>query len=172
MNDTYVTIVGNVVAEPNHVVTSSGIHLATLRVASTSRRFDRALGGWRDASTIYVTVSCWRSMAENVVASLRKGDPVVAAGRLRIRNYEKDGQRRLSVQIEASAIGHDLSRGVSQFQRAQPVVTAEEQVVDDIAGQWELSEDPSDATAEGTSEEDNSEQREAVVHSIVPQAAA
>lgn len=120
MNDTYVTVVGNTVDTPRHVVTASGVHVANLRLASTSRKFDRELGTWRDADKLFISVSCWRSLADNVAASVGKGEPLVVTGRLRMRSYTgKDGQKRVAPEIEAQAVGHNLARGVARFQKAQ-----------------------------------------------------
>lgn len=120
MNDTYVTVVGNVVAEPRQIVTTSGAQLVTFRLASTSRRFDREAGQWRDGDTLYISVSCWRSLAENVASSIRKGEPLVVAGRLRTRSYvNSEGHNRTVTEIEAAAVGHNLSRGVARFQKAR-----------------------------------------------------
>jgi single-strand DNA-binding protein len=120
MNETMVTVVGNVVSDPTLRVTSGGAKVASFRLASTERRFDRGVGGWRDGDTIFWQVSCWRRAAENVADSLVKGQPVVVHGRLRERGYEVEGQRRTSLEIEASTVGHDLSRGVARFRKAAP----------------------------------------------------
>lgn len=126
-NDTYVTVMGNLVENPRQLVTSGGVHLVTMRVASTSRRFDRETGRWRDGDTLYINVSCWRWLADNVAASLQRGQPVVVHGRLRMRSYtNSEGKRRTSVEIDASTIGHDLSRGISRFQKARRGVPAGE----------------------------------------------
>lgn len=153
MNDAYVTLVGNVVADPTHVRLDSGVHVASVRIASMSRRFDRALGRWRDACTLVLTVSCWRALAENVATSVRQGDPVVVTGRLRIRNDPgKAGERRTSVEIEATTVGHDLSRGVAHFQRAGARGTAtERRAADEVAAPRALAEGP-DTTLGATDE--------------------
>jgi single-strand DNA-binding protein len=118
MNETLVTVVGNVVSEPTLRVTSAGAKVTRFRLASTERRYDRASGGWRDGDTVFWSVSCWRRAAENVADSLAKGQPVVVHGRLRERGYEVDGHRRTSLEIDAWTVGHDLSRGVARFRRA------------------------------------------------------
>lgn len=153
MNDAYVTLVGNVVADPTHVRLDSGVHVASVRIASTSRRFDRALGRWRDASTLFLTVSCWRALAENVAASVRQGDPIVVTGRLRIRNGPgKAGRRHTSVEIEATTVGHDLSRGVARFQRVGAgSAAAERRAAEELAAAWALADGP-DRAREGADE--------------------
>ena len=65
-------------------------------------------------------MTCWRRAAENVADSLAKGQPVVVHGRLRENRYEVDGQPRTSLEIDASTVGHDLSRGVARFRKVAP----------------------------------------------------
>ncbi len=75
-----------------------------------------------DGNTSYATVICWRKLATNVAVCLRKGDPVMVKGRLSVRaDYQdKEGRPRTAVEIEASSVGHDLTRGVATFQRVRP----------------------------------------------------
>jgi len=122
VNEIPVTLIGNVVTDVSGTTTPSGAEVAWFRLASTPRRYDRATGRWIDGDTSYVRVSCWRLLARNVVASLSKGDPVVVTGRLRVREWVKDDRRGIAVEIDASAVGHDLARGISRFVRpARPV---------------------------------------------------
>lgn len=117
MNDSQTTIIGNLVKDPVIRTVGQGVPVATFRVASTPRRWDRATDQWRDGTTLYVSVTCWRRMAENAAAALRRGDPVVVAGRLTMRSYEKDGQIRDVYEVEASVIAPDLSRVAVALQR-------------------------------------------------------
>ncbi|GII79020.1 hypothetical protein Sru01_40020 [Sphaerisporangium rufum] len=118
MNDIYITVLGNVAADPRRHSFADGSSATSLRVASTRRVFDRATQSWQDGETTFYTVRCYRSLAENVARSVRLGHPVVVHGRLRIRSYERDGQRRLAAEVEAASVGHDLRRGVTGFQKA------------------------------------------------------
>ena len=118
MNETMITVVGNVAREPNLRVTTNGTRVVSFRLASTERRYDRALGSWRDGDTIFYTVTCWRNVAENLMDSVEKGQPMVVHGRLRDGSYEKEGQRHAVFEIDAYALGHDISRGVSKFTKA------------------------------------------------------
>jgi single-strand DNA-binding protein len=113
MNETNVTVVGNVVDDPRLRTTDTGVDVAGFRVASTARRWDRATSRWSDAGSLFLSVTCWRGLAGNAAASLRKGDPVVVTGRLFTRTYEKDGQTRSTCELEAVAIGPDLARGTA-----------------------------------------------------------
>jgi len=117
VNDTILTIVGNVVDVPNRRVLDSGSSVTTFRVASSARRFDKERGQWVDGDSVFARVTCWRQLGDNVFRSLVKGDPVVLTGRFFTRSYEKDGQRRSSYELEATAVGHDLTRGTSAFHR-------------------------------------------------------
>jgi len=118
VNETMITVVGNVAREPNLRVTNNGTRVVDFRLASTERRYDRGLGGWRDGETVFYTVTCWRNVAENLVDSVEKGQPMVVHGRLRDGSYEKEGQRYSVFAIDAYALGHDISRGVSKFTKA------------------------------------------------------
>lgn len=115
--DVPVTLVGNVVNDPEPRTTQAGLVVTTFRLASTPRRFDRALGEFKDGETLFISVSCWRTLARNVAASLRKGDGVIVHGRLIQRNFEKDSVRRSLFEVDALAIGPDLTRGVARPER-------------------------------------------------------
>ena len=122
MNETLLTVVGHVANEPTLRVTSSGTHVTGFRLACTERRYDKGLGAWRDGDTMFWGVSCWRAAAENVADSLVKGQPVIVHGRVKERTYDdKDGVRRSSMEIDALAVGHDLTRGVAKFTKASGV---------------------------------------------------
>jgi len=120
MNEAQVVLAGYVAREPKYRKTHNGYSYTSLRVGYTPRRMDRDSGEWSDAGTSFVTVFCWRGLAENVAMCVRKGDPVLLKGKLQVRPYtDKDGGKRVAVEVEASSIGHDLNRGVAMFQRAQ-----------------------------------------------------
>ncbi|MFG2010016.1 single-stranded DNA-binding protein [Micromonospora sp. NPDC048868] len=125
MFDTYVTIVGNVLTAPEwRRTTQSNTLVANFKVASTARRLDRDSGRWVDGNSLRVRVNCWRKLAEGVAASVMVGDPVVVCGRLYTRDWTDDaGNHRSLYELEAVAVGHDLSRGRSRFQRNRPTMT-------------------------------------------------
>ncbi|WP_435588186.1 single-stranded DNA-binding protein [Micromonospora aurantiaca (nom. illeg.)] len=122
MFDTYVTIVGNVLTAPEwRRTTQSGTLVANFKVASTARRLDRDSGRWVDGNSLRVRVNCWRRLAEGVAASVAVGDPVIVAGRLYTRDWtDESGTHRTLYELEAVAVGHDLSRGRARFLRNQP----------------------------------------------------
>ncbi|MEN3616035.1 single-stranded DNA-binding protein [Plantactinospora sp. ZYX-F-223] len=122
MFDTYVTIVGNVLTAPEwRRTTQSGTLVANFKVASTARRLDRESGRWVDGNSLRVRVNCWRKLAEGVASSVMVGDPVVVVGRLYTRDWTDDaGNHRTMYELEAVAVGHDLSRGRGRFARNRP----------------------------------------------------
>ena len=134
MNETTVTVVGNLVDDPRLRQIENGTVVASFRVASTSRRYDRDAGRWVDSGSLFLNVTCWRALGENVAASLRKGDPALVVGRLFTRTYERDGQLRSSYDVEATAVGPDLARGTAAFQRQTRVTVPPTFTVDDADG--------------------------------------
>ncbi|TWJ14906.1 single-stranded DNA-binding protein [Stackebrandtia albiflava] len=117
MYDTLVTLVGNVATKPTRREPGSGT-LTEFRIASTSRRYDRQHDKWIDGDELFVKVSCWRTLADNVFDSLSVGDPVILRGRLFSRRFTDDnGTARYVYEVNAHAVGHDLSRGVTRFTR-------------------------------------------------------
>ncbi|MGI8446287.1 MAG: single-stranded DNA-binding protein [Streptosporangiaceae bacterium] len=122
INDAQVFLSGYVARDPRFRITASGISNVSLRVAYTPRRVDRETGEWTDGPTSFVSVVCWRTLADNVARCLHKGEPVLVKGRLQVRPYEKDGVSRLAVEVEATSVGHDLARGVASFQRPRRVL--------------------------------------------------
>jgi len=114
------TVIGNVVDTPQRRVLDSGASVTSFRVASTSRRFDRGQNGYVDRDTLFVRVNCWRQLGDNVARSVVKGDPVVVVGRYFSRRYEVEEQKRTAYDLEAYAIGHDLSRGTTTYTRTRP----------------------------------------------------
>lgn len=115
MFDTYLTVAGNVVDTPKRKVLDNGSSVTTFRVASTSRRYETDKSAWADRDTLYVRVTCWRHLGDNVARSLVKGDPVVVHGRYFCRQYEVEEQKRTAYELEAYSVGHDLARGTSTF---------------------------------------------------------
>jgi single-strand DNA-binding protein len=102
--------------------------VASFRVASTPRRFQRSTETWVDGTTQWYSVTAWRALGENCQRSLRRGDPVVVHGRLTVSTWVgRDGVEQSTLEIEATHVGHDLSRGSAVFTRTPktPPVAAE-----------------------------------------------
>jgi single-strand DNA-binding protein len=119
--DTNLVIVGNVLTAPEwRRVPSSNSLVANFRVASTARRFDRESGRWVDGNSLRVRVTAWRRLAEGVASSITVGDPVVVYGRLYNRDWkDENDNNRVSYEMEAFSIGHDLARGRAKFFRSK-----------------------------------------------------
>lgn len=112
-----ITITGVVGSDPRHHVTAKGVEITSFRLASTHRYFDRAKGAWESGGTNWYTVSSFRQLAANTLASIKKGEHVVVHGRLRLRDWEAGEKSGLAVEIDADAIGHDLMWGRSSYQK-------------------------------------------------------
>jgi single-strand DNA-binding protein len=114
-----ITLRGYLTAEPKfHQTANMPAPVTELRVGSTPRRLNRETGEWQDLPTSYFTVKCWRRLAINAVGSLHKGDVVLIRGRFSARQWTDSQQRpRTTIEIEADALGHDLSHGWSHFLR-------------------------------------------------------
>ncbi|MEV4660161.1 single-stranded DNA-binding protein [Micromonospora sp. NPDC049301] len=149
MFDTYVTIVGNVLTTPEwRRTTQSGTLVANFKVASTARRLDRDSGRWVDGNSLRVRVNCWRKLAEGVAASVMVGDPVVVCGRLYTRDWTDDaGNHRTLYELEAVAVGHDLSRGRARFLRNRPSMTTS--TVEDAEAESRVHGEPTEPVPGG-----------------------
>lgn len=117
-NDTMITLQGWIGSDPT-TREVGGAAVTNFRLACTPRRFHRQREEWVDGETQWYTVNAWRLLAENSQRSLQKGDPIVVHGRLAHRTYvNKSGVEVLTLEVEAVTMGHDLSRGCSQFLKA------------------------------------------------------
>ncbi|MBB5934988.1 single-stranded DNA-binding protein [Streptomyces zagrosensis] len=121
MNETELTVVGNAATRPDYKETAAGVPVVRFRLAVTARRWERERAQWIDSGTSFYTVRAWRALAANVAASVAIGEPLVVRGRLRIQEQERDGKWWFSADLDAFAIGHDLSRGTSAFRRVSQV---------------------------------------------------
>ncbi len=119
MNESYVTVAGNLTADPVLRTTKAGKPFATFRLASTTRRWDGRAQGFVDGATTFFSVVTFNALAANVVASLTKGQPALVHGRLRVNTWSTaDGRSTSTVEIDASHVGHDLTWGQSHFTKA------------------------------------------------------
>lgn len=108
-NDTQITVVGNLTADPELRFTQSGVAVANFTIASTPRTFDKQANEWRDGEALFLRSTIWRDAAENVAESLEKGSRVIAQGRLVQRSYtDKDGNQRTSIELQVDEIGPSL----------------------------------------------------------------
>ncbi|WP_462186999.1 MULTISPECIES: single-stranded DNA-binding protein [unclassified Frankia] len=118
MLETTITLVGNLVDDPDHRMAANGASICTFRLASTPRRFDRSESRWVDGTTLFLRVSCWRQLADNVAASLVRGDRALVYGRLRQRSFETgEGERRVTYEIDADAVGTELTWHAARSER-------------------------------------------------------
>lgn len=156
MNDIYITLTGNVAAEPRQYSFDDGTKVTSLKVLTAHRYFDRKTGQWTDGEKVCFTVRCWRALGENVAASVRSGQPVVVSGKLRIREFGAEGDRRFMPEIEASAVGHDLRWGTGVFTKPErggigSLSKEMRDKLDEETRDWAMGHSPARATASAAS---------------------
>jgi len=118
--DTSITIVGNLVADPEIRYTPTGQAVATFRVASTPRFLDKTTNEWKDGDSLFLSCNVWRQAAENVAESLQRGMRVIVSGRLRQRSYEtKEGEKRTVYEVEVDEVGPSLRNASAKVTRPQ-----------------------------------------------------
>ena len=109
MNETQLTITGNLVDDPELRFTPGGQPVAKFRIASTPRFYDKQTSAWKDGDSLFLTVNVWRQAAENVAESLTRGMRVIVTGRLKQRSYEtKEDEKRTVYELEADEVGVSL----------------------------------------------------------------
>jgi len=118
--DTTITIIGNLVDDPELRFTPSGAAVAKFRVASTPRYLDKATNEWKDGESLFLQCQIWRQAAENVAESLTKGMRVILSGRLKQRSYEtKEGEKRTVFEVEVDEVGPSLRNATAKVTRTQ-----------------------------------------------------
>lgn len=113
--ETVITVVGNLVDDPELRFTPSGAAVAKFRVASTPRTFDRQTNEWKDGESLFLTCSVWRQVAENVAESLQRGMRVIVQGRLKQRSYEdREGIKRTVYELDVDEVGASLRNATAK----------------------------------------------------------
>ncbi|MCQ9182591.1 single-stranded DNA-binding protein [Streptomyces sp. IBSBF 2953] len=117
--ETVITVVGNLVDDPELRFTPSGAAVAKFRVASTPRTFDRQTNEWKDGESLFLTCSVWRQAAENVAESLQRGMRVIVQGRLKQRSYEdREGVKRTVYELDVEEVGASLRSATAKVTKA------------------------------------------------------
>lgn len=113
--ETVITVVGNLVDDPELRFTPSGAAVAKFRVASTPRIFDKQTNEWKDGEGLFLTCSVWRQAAENVAESLQRGMRVIVQGRLKQRSYEdREGVKRTVYELDVEEVGPSLKSATAK----------------------------------------------------------
>jgi single-strand DNA-binding protein len=116
--DTTITIVGNLVDDPELRFTPTGQAVARFRIASTPRYLDRQTNEWKDGEALFLTCNVWRQAAENCAESLTRGMRVIVQGRLKQRSYEtKEGERRTVYEVEVDEVGPSLRNATAKVNK-------------------------------------------------------
>src|SRR5690348_7159001 len=117
--ETTITIVGNLVDDPDLRFTPSGAAVANFRIASTPRTFDRQTNEWKDGEALFLSCAVWRQAAENVAESLQRGMRVIVQGRLKARSFEtREGEKRTVFEIDVDEVGPSLKYATAKVTKA------------------------------------------------------
>jgi len=117
--ETQISIVGNLVEDPQLRFTPSGVAVANFRIASTPRTFDRQANEWKDGDSLFLTCNAWRQLAENAAESLRRGMRCIVTGRLTQRSCEtRDGEKRTVFEVEVDEVGPSLRNATATVNKA------------------------------------------------------
>ena len=131
MNETYVTVSGNVVGDPVVRTTSANVPFVTFRVASNVRRLNFKTGEYADAGTNFVNVTAFRALGVNLANSLKKGEPVIVYGRMRVNQWVNGEKSGTTVEIDAYNVGHDLTWGQTTFTKVtKPQLNQDDRMAD------------------------------------------
>jgi single-strand DNA-binding protein len=117
--ETTITVIGNLVSDPELSFVPSGSAVANFTIASTPKVFDRQSNDYKDGETLFLRSSVWRETAENVAESLTKGMRVIASGVLKSRSYENDGEKRTAIEFDVQEIGPSLRFANAKVNRTQ-----------------------------------------------------
>jgi single-strand DNA-binding protein len=137
MSDANITVMGNVASDVQSRPAHGGF-VTSFRLASQRRYFNRRLGRWVEEEAAFYRIVCWRSLAENVRDCVKKGEPVVVQGRLKLKDWtDEDGHTRTDAEIDAWSVAYDLMRGTAAFTRTrrQTLVTHDDDPLDAIRSQ-------------------------------------
>ncbi|HEV7950444.1 MAG TPA: single-stranded DNA-binding protein [Glaciihabitans sp.] len=142
MND-IITLVGFIATDPRKVHTAEGLVLTSFRFGTPRRKYDKATQGFIDGPTSFYTVTAFRQLAVNLAETVVKGQHLVVHGKIAIREWTKDDKKGLTADVDAVAIGLDLSFGAAKYVHSETIGSADTE--DDPANAGELPSDTVDA---------------------------
>lgn len=119
MDDLTITIRGNLTADPELRFVPAGDAVSNFTIAHQERKYDKSTQSWVDGDTVFMRCNAWRSLAENIAESIKKGDRVVAYGRLKQRSFEtREGEKRSVIELEVEEIGPSLRYATAKPEKA------------------------------------------------------
>lgn len=137
MSLSQITVVGNLVADPELRFTQSGAAVANFRIASTPRRYNNETQQWEDGEALFLGCTAWNQLAQNVAQSLAKGMSVIVTGKLKQRSYQnKQGEDRISFEVDLDAVGPSLAWATAQVTRNQKGQQGQGQQRQQGQGNW------------------------------------
>lgn len=119
-NETQITVVGNLVADPELRFTQSGTAVANFRVASTPSRYNKQTQQVEDGEALFLTCTVWKQAAKHVAESLQRGMRVIVQGRLKQRTFEtREGDKRTVFELEVDEVGPSIRYATAKVERNQ-----------------------------------------------------
>ena len=143
MFETPITVVGRLVSDPKRR-TVGAQDVVKFRLASNARRRTEG-GSWEPGDSLFVNVNCWGRLVTGVAGSLKKGDAVIVVGNVYTSEYDdREGNRRASLEMRASAVGPDLSRYIATLRRVEELGARDHSAagISDGDDSVEVGEDP------------------------------
>jgi single-strand DNA-binding protein len=141
VNETTMTIIGNLTADPELRFTAKGVAVASFTIASTPRVFNKQANEWHDGDALFLRCSLWKEAAENAAESLTRGSRVIATGRLKQRSFEtREGEKRTVIELDVEEIGPSLRSAVAKVSKVGR--QAEKQQKQPPQQKWVVDDDP------------------------------
>lgn len=115
-----ITIIGRLGKDPETIGQSG----ARFTVATNDRVKNDKTGQWEDKNTSWWTIKAWKTLAQQAMSSLKKGQEVVIVGTIYQENWkDASGNARTSYEINAESIAltvHTLSKDTTQTEQSVP----------------------------------------------------
>jgi single-strand DNA-binding protein len=118
-NETSITMVGNLTADPELRFLPNGTAMVKFTIASTPRTLDRQTGEWKDGDLLFMNCTAFRDIAEHIAESLTKGTRAIVTGRLKLSRWEdkESGEKRSAYGLDVDEVGPSLRFAQAKVQR-------------------------------------------------------
>lgn len=152
--DTVITLIGNLVDDPELRFTPAGHAVAKFRVASTPRTFDKQAGEWKDGDSLFMTCTAWRSLGEHCAESLTRGTRVIVSGVLKQRSYEdREGVKKTVYEVEAEDVAASLKTATAVVTKTTGGNRGQQQPAQQQGGGWGQQAQQGDPWAQQSGQE-------------------
>lgn len=98
-----VLLAGRLTADPELRYLPSGAAVCDMRIASGRTYYDKNAGE-RKEETLFINATAWGQSAEFVSKYFNKGKAIFIEGRLKLDEWERDGQRHSRISVVAERV--------------------------------------------------------------------